>query len=633
MSGLPPLDAEWLEADGVGGFSSGTVAGYRTRRYHALLLTPRSPPTDRVVLVNGVEAWLETTSGSFPISTQYYAPGVIHPRGLDSLVNFAHEPWPRWTFRVPDGSEIEQECIVDRGDGSVLLTWRLTSHPATVKLYVRPLLSGRDYHALHRENPVFTFEAHVAGGNVAWRAYDDMPGVAVLTNGNYRHEPTWYRNFLYCEEAARGLDSIEDLASPGTFSFDLVQGEAVLVLRAGDGVAVDAAALAHRIRKLEAARRGPLSALDRAAEAYIVKRGLGHTIIAGFPWFTDWGRDTFIAMRGLCIARGRYDVAASILLAWAETVSDGMLPNRFPDHGEHPEFNSVDASLWYVVAVHEFLSAAQPQDGVRERLAKAVVSILEGYTTGTRFGIRMDDDGLLSCGVPGMQLTWMDARVGDHVVTPRIGKPVEVQALWINALRSAGGSRTALADRAQSTFRDRFWNAEAQCLYDVVDVDRQHGQVDASIRPNQIFAVGGLPFSLVNGEIARRVVATVERELVTPMGLRTLAPEDPAYRARYQGGVSERDAAYHQGSVWPWLNGAFVDAWLNVHGDSVERRAEARRRFLAPLLRHLDVAGLRHVSEIANGEPPHLPGGCPFQAWSLGELIRALTRTAPPTGA
>jgi predicted glycogen debranching enzyme len=633
MSGLPPLDAEWLETDGAGGFSSGTVAGYRTRRYHALLITPRSPPTDRVALVNGVEVWLETPSASFPISTQYYAPGVIHPRGLDSLVNFAHEPWPRWTFRVPDGSEIEQECIVDRVDGSVLLTWRLTSHPTGVKLNVRPLLSGRDYHALHRENPGFTFEAHVAGGNVAWRPYDGMPGVAALTNGSYRHEPTWYRNFLYCEEAARGLDSIEDLASPGTFSFDMVRGEAVLLLRAGDGIAVDAPALAERIRELEAARRKPLSAMDRASEAYIVRRGLGHTIIAGFPWFTDWGRDTFIAMRGLCIARGRYDVAASILLAWAETVSDGMLPNRFPDHGEEPEFNSVDASLWYIVAVHEFLSAAQPQSGVRGRLAKAVASILKGYASGTRFGIRMDDDGLLICGVPGVQLTWMDAKVGDHVMTPRIGKPVEVQALWINALRCAGGSHAALADRAQSTFRDRFWNAEAQCLFDVADADRQPGQVDASIRPNQIFAVGGLPFSLVDGEMARRVVATVERELVTPMGLRTLAPDDPAYRSRYQGGVWERDAAYHQGSVWPWLNGAFVDAWLNVHGDSVEHRAEARSRFLAPLLTHLEVAGLGHVSEIANGEPPHLPEGCPFQAWSLGELIRALTRTEPPARA
>jgi len=306
-----------------------------------------------------------------------------------------------------------------------------------------------------------------------------------------------------------------------------------------------------------------------------------------------------------------------------------MLPNRFPDHGEAPEFNAVDASLWYVVAVHEYLAAAPSDAATRELVMPAVTAILEGYAGGTRYAIHMDGDGLIACGVPGVQLTWMDARTGDHVVTPRIGKPVEVQALWINALRCTGGQWTVVAERAQRAFADRFWNAEADCLFDVVDADYVPGRVDASVRPNQVFAVGGLPFALLDDERARAVVAKLEADLLTPMGLRTLAPSDPAYCGSCIGGVAQRDSAYHQGTVWPWLTGAFVDAWLRVNGDTAANRRAVRKRCLAPLLDHLNVAGLGHVSEIADGDAPHTPRGCPFQAWSLGELIRALARTAP----
>jgi len=622
-------DAEWLESDALGGFASGTVAGYRTRRYHALLLTPRRPPSDRVVLVNGIEAWVESPAGDFPLSTQRYAPDVIHPRGLDRLVGFTNEPWPTWAYRGPAGLEIVQECVADRVDGSVLLAWHLARAGARALLHVRPLLSGRDYHALMRETSTFDFSARVAGGNVTWRPYAELPAIAALSNGVYEHQPTWYRNFLYEEEAARGLDHIEDLASPGTFVFDLNRGEAFLVLRSDDTVVGDAEALAHRVRSLEATRRKALAPLDRSAESYIVRRGGGHTIIAGFPWFTDWGRDTFIAMRGLGMARGRHDIAASILLTWAAAVSKGMLPNRFPDHGEVPEYESVDASLWYAIAVHEFLTAARPEPRVRDALLDARRAILDGYAAGTRYGIRMDANGLVACGEPGVPLTWMDARVGGCAVTPRIGKPVEIQALWINALRCAGGRYAAIADRAQTAFRDRFWNASAGCLYDVVDADHEPGRFDASVRPNQILAVGGLPHPIVDGDAARAVLWTVERELLTPMGLRSLSPRDPAYHPRYVGSVSERDTAYHQGTVWPWLMGPFVDAWLRIKGDDAARRADARQRFLGPLQAHLGTAGLGHVSEIADGDAPHAPRGCPFQAWSLGELIRSLERTAP----
>ena len=323
-----PLDAEWLEADGEGGFASGTVAGYRTRRYHALLLTPMTPPAGRVVLVNGLEAWVDDASGSTPLSTQHYGPDVIHPRGLDHLVAFAYEPWPRWTFRLPDGSDVTHECIVDRVDGSVALTWRRTGGTGRATLNVRPLLSGRDYHALMHENAAFDFSARAAGGNVSWRPYRNVPAIAALSNAAYAHAPTWYRNFLYREEAARGLDCTEDLAAPGTFSFELAAGDAVLVLRAGDGIGADAAALAARIRALEAARRTPFPPPARAALSYVVRRDRGHTIIAGYPWFSDWGRDTFIAMRGLTLARGR--------LRYRRVDSDRVGRDRVGGHAAQP---------------------------------------------------------------------------------------------------------------------------------------------------------------------------------------------------------------------------------------------------------------------------------------------------------
>jgi len=305
-----------------------------------------------------------------------------------------------------------------------------------------------------------------------------------------------------------------------------------------------------------------------------------------------------------------------------------MLPNRFPDRGETPEFNAVDAALWYVVAVHEFLAAGRVTARERQTLVDAVEAILAGYSAGTRYRIHVDDDGLLAAGEPGVQLTWMDARVGDWVVTPRIGKPVEVQALWLNALSIGSGFSerwAALHARARRAFAARFWDEARGHLADVVDVDLRPGTVDWTFRPNQIFAVGGLPFAVLEGERARRVVDAVEARLVTPLGLRSLAPGEPGYTPRYQGGPRERDAAYHQGTVWPWLTGGFVEAWVRVRGGTPAARAEARGRFLEPLLAHLDDAGLGHLPEIADGDPPHAPRGCPFQAWSVGEALR-LTR-------
>jgi len=372
------------------------------------------------------------------------------------------------------------------------------------------------------------------------------------------------------------------------------------------------------------------TALERAADAYLVKRGDGKTLIAGYPWFGDWGRDTFIALRGLCIATGRLEDARDILVEWAGTVSQGMLPNRFPDSGEQPEFNSVDESLWYIIAVNDYLIAAEKRLGLTddchtEKLRAAVEAILVGYSTGTRFGIRADNDGLLAAGEHGQQLTWMDARVDGREITPRIGKPVEIQALWLNAL--AIGAQFSprwqpLFEKGRAVFEDKFWNEHAGYLADVIDCDHRPGTVDLTFRPNQILAVGGLPLQLLSRDKARRVVDAVEMLLLTPVGLRSLAPGEPRYAPHYQGGSRERDAVYHQGTVWPWLIGPFVEAWIRVRGNTAVAKEEARARFLPPLDRHLHEAGLGHISEICDAEPPHTPRGCPFQAWSLGELLR-----------
>jgi predicted glycogen debranching enzyme len=629
---------EWLETDGLGGFASGTSTGVRSRRYHGLLLVATTPPTGRVMLVNGLEAWIDTPTGRYPLTSQHYAPDVLHPDGTRWLEDFTNDPWPRWVFRLDDGTVIEQELFVRHGSPVTALSWRPREPRPGTKLSVRPLLSGRDYHATHHENSAIRFDADVCGQSVSWRPYEGLPGIMALSNAHYDHRPEWYRNFAYEEERLRGLDYIEDLASPGVLTWDLAS-PAVLMLTTGSFSSLAPAGtgkpemLFEYLRQAERKRRVFPSALHRAADAYVVSRGEGKTIIAGYPWFTDWGRDTFIALRGLCISSGRLDVARDILLAWAGAVSKGMLPNRFPDQGGVPEFNSVDSSLWYITVVHDFLSAAGAKSRKlrqkdRTALQAAATAILEGYAAGTRYGIRLDSDGLLSCGAPGVQLTWMDAKIGDWVVTPRTGKPVEIQALWLNALAIAAQWPGGHSDRWKSlltsgidAFRLRFWNEPDGFLFDVVDVNHEAGTVDPTLRPNQILAIGGLPLMLLEQRRAKRVVDIVESELVTPLGLRSLARGSPGYAARYEGNGIERDLRYHQGTVWPWLMGPFVEAWIRVRGSTDEVRAEARQKFVVPLLQLAERAA-GHLPEIADGDPPHTPRGCPCQAWSVGAILR-----------
>ena len=634
--------AEWLETDGLGGFASGTVGLIRTRRYHALLLaapeTTGAPGTEnRVVHVNGVEVVLETGDAQHALSSQQYASGVIHPNGRDRITSFTDEPWPTWTFTIAPGVEVTQQIVMTHGAPLVALSWSFSA-ATTGRLVVRPLLSARDYHALHHENLAFRFKATRRADLLSWQPYDAHPAILALSNGSYEPEARWYRDFLYSEEKARGLDHVEDLASPGRFVFDVAAGEAILILGVDDADGRRVASTAsptvclEQVRDSERRRRSAYpTRLERSAADFVVRRGRRSTIVAGYPWFTDWGRDTFISMRGLCIATDRLDVAERILLSWSEHVSEGMLPNYFPDGGRSLAYNSVDASLWFVIAVHEYCQAASTNRTLHsetsDRLTAAVVAIVEGYRRGTRYGIRCTPDALLAAGEPGVQLTWMDAMTDGRVVTPRVGKPVEVQALWINALRIAGqltaiDTYAALAERATRSFTDRFWNAERGCLYDVVDVDHRNGALDPLIRPNQIFAVGGLPWTIVPRERSRTIVKLLEEKLWTPFGLRTLAPGEPGYTGGYLGDPSGRDASYHQGTAWPWLAGAFIESYLRVHTVGPAAQTRARQKFLEPLLANVGNPGLGHLTEIADAEAPHTPRGAPFQAWSLGELVR-----------
>ena len=632
------LSLEWLETNGRGGFSSGTVAGANTRRYHALLLTARNPPSERFALVNHLEEWLDIDGQEIPLSTNLY-PGVVHPAGYEYCIEFSTEPWPTWTFDC-NGIMVQREILSIHGRDMVIVRWQLVGKKSSrAVLRVRPKLTGRDYHGTHYENGSLSTEAQVGSGMVVWHLYSDLPPVRAFHSGGYRHEPDWYRHIQFPVEQQRGLEAEEDWWSPGEFTFDLEFGATRTLAFTSEAIdRLDVVALAKgekfrrdTVRQAAPAEDSLAGELWCATEMYLSERGTQQTVIAGYPWFTDWGRDTFISLPGLCLVTGRLDAAWQVIASFAAHVSEGMVPNRFPDVGEQPEYNTIDASLWYVHTIDRYLAASRDEARVRETAWPAVKQILDGYRRGTRYGIRMDEDGLITGGVPGAQLTWMDAKVGDWVVTPRHGKPVEIQALWVRALEvgetlSRRFGEVDYADRCRNdrsnaiaSFRKRFWYEQGGYLYDVIDGPEGS---DASLRPNQLYAIS-LVDDLVPRDRAQLVLCLVEDQLLTPVGLRTLSPHDPRYRARYEGGVLERDSAYHQGTVWPFLLGPFVTAWIKVHGKNAAALKQARA-FLDGIGAHLKEACLGQVSEVFDAEAPHRARGCYAQAWSVAEPLRAL---------
>ena len=624
------LRCEWLETNGLGGFAASTIVGLNTRRYHGLLTAATKPPVGRLLLLSKLEETLVAGGKRFNLSANRY-PGVIHPDGFRYLKEFRLDPFPIFTYAM-EGLEIEKRVFLVHGENTVVVEYEIRGKG---DLEVRPLIAFRDYHSTTHRNGGINPAVEMSPGQAVVTPYYGLPSLY------FAHDASgldltghWYENFEYSAEQERGLDYREDLFNPFVARF--AEGAATIIASTGRRDA----SLAPRLRYAEIKRRGEVvaaspssepivRALVAAADQFIVERGELKTIIAGYHWFSDWGRDTMIALPGLTLVTGRAEIAKSILIAFADCLDQGMLPNRFPDAGEAPEYNTVDATLWFFEAVRSLWKYTGDSAYIKDHLYDKLKDIIEWHLRGTRYGIHVDSDGLLASGEPGVQLTWMDAKLGDWVVTPRHGKPVEIQALWYNALKvmedfarefddaEPEAFLRALADRARSSFNTQFWNEEAGCLYDVVNGSER----DSSIRPNQVFAVS-LAHTMLPVDRARRVVDVVQRELLTPLGLRSLSPRDPQYRPRYEGGVWERDSAYHQGTVWPWLMGPFITAYVKVSSSPADARAQAAE-WLGAFCEHMRTAALGQFSEIADAEAPHEPRGCVAQAWSVAELLRA----------
>ena len=592
---------EWLETNGIGGYCSGTLSGIHTRRYHGLLMAATHPPAGRTLLLSKYEEKVRIGDREYSLSSNQY-PGTVHPDGHRYLREFRLDPCPVFVYDL-DGVTLTKRVWMTPGENTTTVEYSVDSGRARLEL--RPLIAFRDYHSLTHRNDALDSNVFIGDGAVSVKPYPDLPALRFLHNASLvARTGDWYLNFLYGVESERGLDDREDLFQPFLLEFELARPARV--------------AATCETNPADAGPKPHTDLWDRATDQFLVARGERETVIAGYHWFADWGRDTMIALPGLTLAAGRFGAARDILLEFASHVSEGMLPNRFPEAGEVPEYNTVDATLWFFEAIRAYAAASGDSEMVK-RLFPILEDIIEWHVRGTRYGIAMDpDDGLLRCGTESTQLTWMDVKIGDWAVTPRNGKPVEIQALWYNALRFMAGfapGYSEIAERARSSFREQFWNEASQCLYDVVDAGK-----DASIRPNQIFAVS-LEHPLLEGGQARSVVEAVERELLTPFGLRTLSPADPRYRPVYAGPPRERDSAYHQGTVWPWLIGPFCRAYLKVHGHSSEAKAQAAK-WIEPLRQHMreDCAG--QIAEIFDAAPPHHARGCAAQAWSVAEVYR-----------
>ena len=637
------LRREWLVTSGTGAFAMGTVAGGLTRRYHALLVAATEPPLGRTVTVAGMsEAVLDAAGAPLYLHTQEWGSGAVEPRGHALIESFELEGQvPCWRYALPGGL-LEKRVWMQRGANTAFLTYTLTRTVAgaAYRLALRPLCTWRDYHALGR-----------AGAMVQVDALDD--GVAVTfagapacwiraTGAEATLDGEWYRDLHLRAETERGMDDSQDLYAAGTLVCPLQPATTVAVSISLDPGARPEDAAASLVEEAEHAaallRAAPppsppwVARLVLAADQFVTERAGLATVMAGFPWFGDWGRDTFISLPGLSLATGRPEIAASLLRGFARYVEDGLLPNRFPDRGETPQYNTADATLWYVEALRSYVAETGDHALVGE-LWPVLCSIVAAHVRGTRHGIGVDPaDGLLRAGEEGVQLTWMDAKVDGWVVTPRTGKPVEIAGLWFNALccmeewqahlslpAPDGVDVAALRAKVAASF-DRYWNAETTYLNDVLDGP---GGDDALVRPNAVIAAALHHTPLSKARIAA-VVSRAQRDLVTSLGLRSLAPGSPGYVAAYLGDLRARDGAYHQGTVWPWLIGPFAVAHLRAFND-----AAVVRSFLEPLADHLRDAGLGSVSEIADASPPHTPRGCPWQAWSVAELLRAWRVVAP----
>ena len=560
---------EWLETNGTGAFAMGTAEGLNTRRYHALLVASLNPPVERYVLLSRVEEEVLADGRSYAIGCCQY-PGVAPSQ--ENVPEFRSTPCATWVFNL-GGVKLEKQVYLIAGKQAVVVRYRADR---AVTLRVRPFTAYRDYHSLRKASA---------------DTYGSLPLLTFQHSGRFEADPKWYYNIEYLVELERGMDFREDLFTPGVVALDLPADQWCPIL-----AGIEASEIADPVQR---------------AEPFTVRRADGKpTVIAGYPWFTDWGRDTMISLPGLLIVPGRLEEAREIMEGFLAHLNQGLIPNRFSDSGESPEYNTADATLWMFQAMRHWLKAGGSETFLKDTFYPAAKEIIAWHRRGTHHDIAVDqEDRLLSAGKPGSQLTWMDAKVGDWVVTPRHGKPVEINALWHGALTLAAEWSELLGDdtdfreeahRVQNSFRAKFWNAMRNCLFDVLAPE---GPVE-KIRPNQIFAVS-LPHGLLETAEQQAIVRVVERELLTPVGLRTLERSDPDYKPRYQGPPAQRDGAYHQGTVWPWLLGPYIDAYSHAFGH------------VDPSLAPSDL-----TAEIYDGDEPREPRGCPFQAWTVAEIAR-----------
>jgi predicted glycogen debranching enzyme len=641
---------EWLVTNGIGGYASGTIAGGMTRRYHGLLIAALQPPVGRMHLVAGLDEIVRCGGAEFALATHLWASGAVEPKGFQHIEGFRLEgTTPVWTY-APGDARLEKRVWMQQGANTTYVQYTLLEGSAPIEMELKALVNYRDFHAsTHAGDWKMRIDPVEHGvGVVAFEGAVPFYLKSVEAVCEPRHE--WYRDCFLVVERERGLDDREDHLFAALFRTKLRAGESVTIVSTTEEKAALDGEIAHvqrttheaeitaawstQSKAISTGSREWLPQLVLAADQFIVKRGLpdqpeGRSVIAGYHWFGDWGRDTMIALPGLTLATGRAEVARQILLAFAKCVDAGMLPNNFPDAGGKAEYNTVDAALWYFEAVRQYFVATRDIQTL-QKLFPVLAGMIDAHVKGTRYQIHVDPaDGLLYAGEAGLQLTWMDAKIGDWVVTPRTGKAVEINALWINALETttqlarvlkvSSDNYQLLSSKAKEGFR-RFWNAERQCCYDVIDAPGIGN--DASLRPNQIFAVS-LPVTPLPREQQKAVVDTCAAQLLTPYGLRSLAPGEAGYQGHYGGGPRERDAAYHQGTVWAWLLGPFALAHHRVYADRL-----AAMRFLEPLGAAIQRYGLGTLGEIFDGEAPFAPKGCIAQAWSVGEVLRAWVELA-----
>ena len=619
----PHLDEEWLITNGIGGFASGTIVGCNTRRYHGLLCAAMNPPVGRVMMLNRLGEIIRIRGSdemTAELSVNQFG-DTFHPRGDRYLRRFDLDAAnARWEYEI-GGIRVVKEIQMVWRQNAVGIRYTVDPGDKDVELSLLPFVRMMDFHALRHEKDTFD-ESH--GKRNCSIGLGSNKLVMAADAGAYEPGPDWWFGQTYAIETDRGLDDREDLYTPGRFVFSTAKKGAITIWAAAEPAKIFNwdGELARR-RAVVKPTPGASPAIQRllhAANDFLVARPTpdgqaGCTVIAGYPWFADWGRDTMISLPGLLLYPGRFDEARQVLCVFAKYISDGMIPNRFDDYSNEPSYNTVDASLWFIHAAFEYLRLSKDSETFEKSLRPGCQAIVKGYTQGTRYNIKVDPaDGLVTQGDANTQLTWMDAKCEDVCFTPRQGKAVEINALWYHALRLLG--ENARADQVGESFRKAFWLNPFRGLADVVDGTQR----DVSMRPNQIFAA-----SLANSPLTRpqqaAVVEAVRRELLTPVGLRTLAKSDPNFKGSYTGTQKQRDAAYHNGAVWPWPMGAFLEAYLKVN-DRSQPAIEQAQRWLQPLLETMSHGCIGQIHEIFEGNEPHRPVGCFAQAWSVAEALR-----------